>query len=162
MKSTLRWLLLLITIPVISLALHAANEAPATPPPDATWRQAILGTWLHEKNVGVATVALYTTYHSDGTAIELLKLKFLFKKPTGVWTEYRWHIENGALHLMPVRSRTNSDDTQVDMEETVRELIRVDSTELFFRRKGKERLEHRAAIPADVQKLIDELSQKQT
>ncbi|MBI2813864.1 MAG: hypothetical protein HYX71_06235 [Opitutae bacterium] len=162
MKSTLPRILLLIAFPLISVSLQATNAVPAAPPPDAVWRQSILGTWLHEKNVGVATAALYTTYRADGTAIELLKLKFLLKKPTGVWTEYRWHIENGRLHMMPVRSRSSSDDTQVDLEEIVRQLVRVDSKELFFRRKGKERQEHRATIPADVQKMIGDLSQKQT
>lgn len=153
-----RCIRLLFALSISALSLKAANEAAAGLPPDLALRQAILGSWVYEKNVGIASVAVYTTYRDDGTATELLRMKIVLKKATGVWTEYRWHIENGDLHLLPVRSRTNSDDTRADMEETVRQLVRVDSTELFFRRKGKERTDRRTTVPDDIRKMTAELS----
>ena len=151
--------LLLAVLPVALFAAPAI-EAPATLPDDAL-RRATLGTWLYEQNAGVATVAMYTTYREDGTAIQLLKTKFLFKKAAGIWIENRWTIRDGAVHLTPVKFRAHSDDAKIDLDEAVRQILRLDDKEMVYTLKGKERKELKTAtIPDDVQQMIAELSKK--
>lgn len=156
----LRPLLFLLLLALASCsALAATNASPATPSDDDL-RRALIGTWLYEKNAGVAAASVYTTYRDDGIAIELIKVKVVFKKATGVWTKFQWRVENGALRLTPLLYRTDTDDTHVSMTEVVRKLLRVDGREMLFTREGKERKDVAAEIPPDVQKMIDELSKK--
>jgi hypothetical protein len=146
---------------LLALATGPGHAAAVTSPPaqgDDALRRAVIGTWLHEKSAGVAKASVYTTYRDDGTAIELIMVKIVFKKATGVWTKYQWQVEHGALRMTPLLYRSNNEDTHVALTEIVRELRRVDQREMVFFREGKERKDVAAEIPPDVQKMIDELS----
>ncbi|MBI3885482.1 MAG: hypothetical protein HY302_07110 [Opitutae bacterium] len=138
------------------LPIRAADNSPS----DDIFRRAVVGTWLHEKNAGVATVAVYTIYREDGVAHELVKIKFAFQKATSVWTEYRWSVAHGVLHLAPVRSRAQADAADVNLEKVERQLVSVTAREMHFRRKGKERQDRKVVLPGDVQKMFAELAAK--
>ena len=150
--------LLLLTCSGVS-ALAADNTATA-PASDEALRRAVIGTWLHERTIGVAAVTIYTTYREDGVAVELVRIKIVFKKAAIAWAEYRWSIDHGELHLLPLRFHANTDDATSDTTEVVRQLISVSDREMSFRRQGKERKDLAATLPEDVQKLIDELARK--
>lgn len=159
MNQTIRSFLLALFLTCSCVLARASDPTAAAPAgSDDSLRRAVVGTWLLEKNLGVGSVAIYTTYREDGIAIEFAKIKFLFKKATGAWTEYRWSIQNGELHLVPLRFKTNTPDDEGDTEETVRQIVRIDQREMLMQRKGKDRKDTRSTIPADVQKMIDELS----
>ena len=160
MNSSMRRLLFALLLPLSLLAVRASGDTTATPSADAALRHAVIGTWLYEQDAGVASVAMYTTYREDGTAIQLIKTKFIFQKAKGVWIENRWNIQNGELHLTPLRFRAHSDDAKVDREEAIRQRLSVDHREMLYQLKGKERKENRTLIPDDVQQMIEKLSQK--
>jgi hypothetical protein len=156
-----RQVLLFAQFLTLSLLTPRALAAPtAAPSPDAALRRALIGTWLYEQDAGLASVAMYTTYREDGTAIQLIKTKFLFKKARGVWIENRWSILNGELHLSPVRFRAHSDDAKIDLAEAIRQRVSADSREMRYELNGKERKESKSGIPDEVQQMIDELSKK--
>ncbi len=161
MKIPLRSTLLTLFLPVTFLATHAFAETVAAPGADEALHRAVIGTWLYEQNAGIASVAMYTTYREDGSAIQLIKTKFMLKKATGVWIENRWSIQNGALHLTTLRFRAHNEDAKIDLGESVRQLLSVDDREMRYQLRDKERKEAKAAgLPDDVQKMIDELSKK--
>lgn len=71
----LRPLLLACLLPLALLPARASDDPvqPAT---------ALIGTWVHEKNVGIAKVTIHTTYRDDGTAVELVRVKPIFGHPS--------------------------------------------------------------------------------
>jgi hypothetical protein len=156
-RATLSAVIWLISV----LTTRAADGGTVKPTGDDALRQAVVGTWCYEQDAGVASVTMFTTYREDGTAIQLIKTKFVFKKAAGVWIENRWKIEHGDLHLTPVRFRAHANDAKIDLDEAVRQLSRVDGREMLYVLKGKERKEDKVpGVPEDVQKMIDELSKK--
>jgi hypothetical protein len=161
MKASLSFSLLTLLLPLAFFTTRISGETTFAPAGDDALRRTVTGTWLYEQNAGIASVAMYTTYREDGTAIQLIKTKIIFKKAEGVWIENRWSIQKGALHLTPVRWRAHSDDAKVEMDEAVRQLLSVDRHEMLYQLKGKERKESRVTgMPNDVQTMIDELSKK--
>lgn len=150
--------------PIRLLALFVAAVAAAaisTASDDAALRRAVVGTWLYEQNAGIASVAMFTTYQPDGTAIQLIKTKFVFKQAKGVWVENRWRIENGTLVLTPVRFRAHDADAKVEMTEATRSQLRFNGDQFTYQLKGKDRTETKVPrLPDDVQAMIAELSKK--
>lgn len=147
----LRPLLLACLLPLALLPARASDDPvqPAT---------ALIGTWVHEKNVGIAKVTIHTTYRDDGTAVELVRVKPIFGHPSHVWTEYRWSLADRELRLTPLRSKADSPDEPTLKEDVVRQLVSIDAREMRLRRKDRERTDTRADLPSEVQKKIDELS----
>lgn len=141
---------------VVSLVV-AASAAAATD--DGSLRRAVLGTWLHEQSAGVASVAMFTTYREDGTAIQLLKTKIVFRPAKAIYIENRWRIENGTLFLTPVRFRAQDEAAQIELTEAARSALTITADRMTYQLKGKTRPETKVdRLPADVQALIDELS----
>jgi hypothetical protein len=126
MTTVIRRICLISLLPIALLATRALGDSPTAPASDTALHRAIVGTWLYEKNAGVASVAMFTTYREDGTAIQLIKTKFMFQQASGVWIENRWKILNGVLLLTPVRYRAHSSGAEVDLKEATRQILRVD------------------------------------
>lgn len=125
---------------------------------DENLRRAIVGTWFREKNAAIASVATYTTFHEDGTVIELIKIKVVFKRVVGTLVESNWDIQHGELTITPIRIRSNTDSIQRDNQPIVRHLVSINNQDMVSQGKEKERTDIRTTIPADAQNLIDELA----
>lgn len=158
MNNTYRICLLSIFVACMGVASMASDNLVEMPVSDDILRHNIIGSWFREKSAGVASVATYTIYHDDGTVVELIRAKIIFKKATGMLVESQWSIQQGDLIISPVRVQSNSDNLSRDKGKVVRHLLKVSSDELLSQSKDKVRKDIRATIPADVQELIEELS----
>lgn len=127
---------------------------------DAALRRDVRGTWIDEQNAGVASVGMFTTCRDDGTAIQLIKTMFVFKRAKGVCAGNRWRIGNGNPVLTPLRHRAHDSCAKIEMTEATRSQLRLSGDEFAYQLKGGERTESRVTrVPDDVQAMIDELSE---